>query len=45
MMADMRTGLGCLIDLDDGAEVKQSLVRLEQLLTERLTLTQALMDS
>ena len=40
MMTDLRSGLGCLLDKDGGAEVGRSLARLESLLGERLGLTQ-----
>lgn len=40
MMTDLRSGLGCLLDKDAGAEVGSSLARLESLLGERLGLTQ-----
>ena len=45
MMSEMRSGLGCLLDKDAGADVDNSLTRLESLLTERLGLTQGLMDN
>ena len=45
MMTDLRSGLGCLLDKDAGAEVGRSLARLESLLGERLGLTQRRMDS
>ena len=45
MIADLRSGLGCLLDKDAGAGVGSSLTRLESLLGERLGLTQRRMDS
>ena len=45
MMSEMRHGLGCLLDKDAGADLDNSLTRLESLLTERLTLTRGLMDN
>ena len=44
MIGDLRSGLGCLLGGDGGAGLDSSVTRLEELLTERLSLTQALMD-
>ena len=44
-MTDLRSGLGCLLDKDAGAEVGRSLARLESLLGQRLGLTQRRLDS
>jgi len=44
MMGDLRLSLGCLTSSSEGAGVSNSLGRLEELITERLALTQRLMD-
>ena len=44
MMGDLRAGLGCLLGGDGGASLDNSLTRLGELLTERLTMTQKLME-
>ena len=43
-MGDLRLSLGCLTGSSEGAEVSNSLGRLEELITERLALTQRLID-
>ena len=43
-MGDLRLSLGCLIGAAEGGDVSNSLGRLEELLSERLSLTQRLMD-
>eukprot|EP00092_Neocalanus_flemingeri_P080157 GFUD01099970.1.p1 GENE.GFUD01099970.1~~GFUD01099970.1.p1 ORF type:complete len:262 (+),score=74.20 GFUD01099970.1:154-939(+) len=44
MMGDLRLSLGCLLGSGDGAAVSNSLGRLEELISERLALTQRLID-
>ena len=43
-MGDLRLSLGCLLGSDGGAAVANSLGRLEELIQERLALTQRLID-
>ena len=43
-MGDLRLSLGCLVSSSDGAAVSNSLGRLEELISERLALTQRLID-
>ena len=44
MMGDLRLSLGCLTGSSEGDGVSNSLGRLEELLTERLALTQRLIE-
>ena len=44
MIGDLKSGLGCLLGGDGGVSLDSSVTRLGELLTERLSLTQKLMD-
>ena len=43
-MGDLRLSLGCLVGSAEGGAVSNSLGRLEELISERLALTQRLID-
>ena len=45
LVSELRSELGCLVSTDSGLEVNNSILRLEDLITQRLILTQRFVDS